>query len=183
MTVRHEYTDDDGELVGVGRMRLLKFRPPQEPGEEPGDGHDEQEPDLADPSRRPGPPVNRDNRFFWDGVAEGRLLVQRCGGCGTRRHPPRPMCGRCRSTEWEPEEISGRGTLHSYVVHHHPPLPGFELPHPVALVDLEEDRLRLVAETAGVDPDDLEIGMPVRVVVEDVAEELTVPVVRPREAP
>src|SRR5688500_8515163 len=27
-TVKHEYLTDDGELVGIGRMRMLKFKPP-----------------------------------------------------------------------------------------------------------------------------------------------------------
>ena len=51
-TVRHEYVTDDGELVGVGRMRLLKFRPPDAPAV----GH------------RPKPAVGLDNAYFWEGV-------------------------------------------------------------------------------------------------------------------
>ncbi len=29
---------------------------------------------------RPG--VDRENRWFWDGVAAGQLLIQRCTACG-----------------------------------------------------------------------------------------------------
>jgi uncharacterized OB-fold protein len=39
----------------------------------------------------------RDDDFFWEAGRDGRLLVQRCGGCGLVRHPPAPMCARCQS--------------------------------------------------------------------------------------
>ena len=109
---------------------------------------------------RPRPAIDQDTSFFWEGAKKGELLIQRCVSCGTLRHPPRPACAACRSLEWDTQRASGRGTVHSYVVHHHPQVPGFEPPYAVVLVELEEGT-RLVSNLVGVDPSEVTIGMPV----------------------
>jgi hypothetical protein len=68
-------------------------------------------------------------------------------------------------------EASGRGTVHSFVVFHHPPVPPFAYPNVIVLVDLEEGT-RLVSRLVGVDPDDVRIGMPVAVAFETVEDDL-----------
>ncbi len=88
-----------------------------------------------------------DNRFFWDGVRDGRLLLQKCTSCGVVRHPPGPMCPSCQSLAWEAVDASGRGTIHSWVVSRHPTEPDAE-PRTVVLVDLEEG-VRLVSNLVG----------------------------------
>lgn len=161
-TVRSDYTTDDGELVGVGRMRLLKFRPPAAPAAtavltaaSPASG--------AELGTRAPIAVGRDNAYFWEGVAAGELRVQRCGGCGTLRHPPQPLCDRCGSTDQGWIVATGRGTVYSHVTHHYPPLPGVQLPHVVLLVELEEG-VRLVSELAPGEPGDaVAVGVPVQV--------------------
>lgn len=174
VTIKHVYVDQADEVVGVGRMRVLKFRPPED-AESPAGGDDA---GSAPAPRRARPAVNRDNAYFWEGVEAGELRIQRCGGCGVLRHPPRPMCEVCASTEVDHVVATGRGRIHSYVIHHHPPLPGVDTPHPVLLVDLEEG-VRLLAEAAeGTDPDDVEIGRAVEVEFKAVDEELTVPAFR-----
>jgi uncharacterized OB-fold protein len=152
-TVRHEYTTDDGELVGIGRMRLLKFKPPSK------------DPQL-DLGTRAAIAIGRDNAWFWEGVDAGELRIQTCGGCGVLRHPPQPMCDRCGSTDQRFVVSSGRGSVFSHVTHHYPPLPGVQLPHTVLLVELEEG-VRVVSELApGEDAGGVEIGAPVRVCFE-----------------
>ena len=149
-TVRHEYTTDDGELVGIGRMRLLKFKPPA-PSTAPGLG------------TRAAIAIGRDNAYFWDGVEAGELRIQRCEGCAVLRHPPQPMCDVCGSTEQGFVVATGRGSVYSHVTHHYPPLPGVQLPHTVLLVELEEG-VRIVSELApGGDAAQVAIGTPVRV--------------------
>ena len=60
---------------------------------------------CLEPLTRPSPRSSSgDDRYFWDGVAEHRLLIQRCAQCGTLRHPPSPMCGSCGSLEWDTQE-------------------------------------------------------------------------------
>src|SRR5262245_9028678 len=99
-------------------------------------------------ARPPRPRQNQDSAFFWDGVAKGELRIQRCSGCELLRHPPRPMCPRCQSLDWDHAVASGRGTVYSFVVHHHPPVYGLEVPFTVALVELEEGT-RIVGNLVG----------------------------------
>ena len=75
---------------------------------------------------------------------------------------------------------AGTGEVFSYVVHHHPPVPGKQLPLAVALVQLPEG-VRMVGELSGVRPDRVRIGLPVRVVFARVDDELTLPAWRPAE--
>jgi uncharacterized OB-fold protein/acyl dehydratase len=168
ITNRLDYTDQHGELVATMKFRILKFRPRQAAPAE-----------AAPPRpRRPRPSLTHDNRFFFEGAKEGKLLIQRCSNCGTLRHPPRPACGVCRSFEWEPIESSGRGTVYSFVVNHHPKVPAFDYPLVVVLVELEEGT-RLVANIEGVTPETVAIGMQVEVGFETFDDELTLPVFHP----
>jgi uncharacterized OB-fold protein len=57
--------------------------------------------------------------------------------------------------------MSGRGSVYSFVVAHHPPIPPFEYPNVIVLVELAEGT-RIVSNLPGVDPDEVEVGMPVQ---------------------
>lgn len=163
VTTRSEYRDADGALVATMRFRILKFRPAARSEPKP---------------PRPRPAITMDSQFWFDGVADGKLLIQRCASCGTLRHPPGPACGHCRSYEWDTVESSGRGTVHSFVVNHYPQVPAFDYPLPIGLIELEEGT-RLVADLIGVDPADIAVGMPVEVEFVAVDDELTLPMFRP----
>ena len=134
--------------------------------------------DAAPRPLRPRPALTEDNAFFFEGTAENRLLIQRCASCGALRHPPRPACAVCRSFEWDTVVASGRGTVYSYVVVHHPQVPAFDYPLPIAVVELEEGT-RLVADLLGVAPDAVRVGMAVAVEFVAVDDELTLPMFRP----
>jgi len=95
------------------------------------------------------PRPDHDDRFFWDGVAEGRLLVRACADCGHVQHPPTPMCPACQSLRWEPREVTGRGTVLAWIASKHPSAPDAE-PRIVVLVQLD-DGPRLVANLYGAD--------------------------------
>ena len=82
--------------------------------------------------------------------------------CGALRHPPGPMCPACgEASDGGYVVAAGTGEVFSYVVHHHPPVPGKRLPMVVALVQLPEG-VRMVGEMPGVRPDQVRIGLPVR---------------------
>jgi uncharacterized OB-fold protein/acyl dehydratase len=151
VTTRTEYRDQQGEMVATMRFRILLYRP--EPRTAPAAPAD-----APAPGARLQPIVTQDNAYFFDGLAEGEIRIQRCGSCGKLRHPPRPRCAACGSYEYGTVAAAGTGTLHSYVVAHHPPMPGFTYPLAVGLVELTEG-VRLVAEL-DIDPRHLEIGMP-----------------------
>ena len=165
---RTTFTDQHGEEVGWMTFRVLKFKPNQPAAAAPSAGAAPAKP------RRLRPPLGHDNQWWWEGIAAGELRIQRCKECGTLRHPPRPMCGQCQSLAWDWIVSKGAGTVHSYVVLHHPPVPGYEYPLPVALVDLDEGT-RLVANVAGCAPSEIRIGMRVQARIEPVDEEMKLP--------
>jgi uncharacterized OB-fold protein len=120
--------------------------------------------------------MNRDSQFFWDGTAAGELRIPRCNACGTLRFPPGPACQSCDAYDRGYQVAAGTGTVFSYVVHRHPPVPGKELPIVIALIDLDEG-VRMVGEVVGVD--DLQIGDRLHVDYNRIDDDLTLPVWRP----
>lgn len=94
------------------------------------------------------PVVGDDDRFFWDGARRGELLLQRCAPCGQLRHPPAPMCPHCRSLDWDTVPSTGRGTIYSWIVSHHPSEDDTD-DRVVVLVELDEG-VRLVSNLVGV---------------------------------
>ena len=46
---------------------------------------------------KPLPEPTRDSKPYWDGLNEGRLLLQQCAACRRIRHYPRPVCDACYS--------------------------------------------------------------------------------------
>jgi uncharacterized OB-fold protein len=133
-------------------------------------------------SFRLAPSMTADTQFFWDGARQGRLLIQRCRGCATLHHPPRPMCPKCHSLEWHAIEASGRGTVYSFVMPHHPPLPFFEDGYIVVLVELEEG-VRLVSNLVDIEPESVSIGMPVQVRFDTFDGDVVLPVFVPEVTP
>jgi len=77
--------------------------------------------------------------------------------------------------------VAGTGEIYSYVVHHHPPVPGKKLPIVIALVQLPEG-VRMVGELLGVGPDQVRIGLPVRVEFVRIDDQLTLPAWRATSA-
>jgi uncharacterized protein len=163
VTTRNTWTSA-GEPVATMDFRVLKYA--AGPGGPP-------------PPNTPGPAVMRpvvspDTGFFWAGTAAGELRVQRCDGCGALRHPPGPMCLSCGSMAAGYVVAAGTGEVYSYVVHHHPPVPGKKLPIVIALVQLPEG-VRIVGELIGAGPDQARIGLPVRAEFVPIDDGLTLP--------
>lgn len=144
------------EEVGQLLFRVFKFRPanPVKPATD--------KPAAPVAAKRPLPGISDDTRFFWDGARAGKLLIQRCKGCGELRHPPGPVCPSCHSFEWDTVEASGRGTVYSFVVMHYPEVPPFDHPNPIVLVELEEGT-RLISQIVGIQPGEVRIGQAVQV--------------------
>jgi uncharacterized protein len=156
------------EPVASMLFRILKFRPPPP---RPASGPPAPAPAASEALR---PVISPDTAFFWDGTAAGELRIQRCGGCGALRHPPGPMCPACGAARPGYLVAAGTGEVYSYVVQHHPPVPGKQMPLVVALVALPEG-VRMVGELLGVSPDRARIGLPVRVEFVRIDEALTLP--------
>ncbi|HWV25927.1 MAG TPA: OB-fold domain-containing protein [Aeromicrobium sp.] len=145
----------DPETVATMTFRVLKFKP--------GTGRP-----AVDRSATLRPVINRDTQFFWDGTAAGELRVQTCDACGELRHPPGPVCPSCHAMDRGYVVASGRGSVHSFLVHHAPQIPGKTLPLPIALVDLVEG-VRMVGEVDA----DVQIGDDVEVWFDRIDDDLT----------
>ena len=89
-----------------------------------------------------------------------------------------PMCGKCQSTKWESVAAKGPGTVYSHTVLYHPKFPGFEYPVICAVVELEEGT-RIVSNLVGCDAEEVHVGMPVQLSIENVDEEMKLPLFKP----
>ncbi|MFI6298210.1 bifunctional MaoC family dehydratase N-terminal/OB-fold nucleic acid binding domain-containing protein [Nonomuraea sp. NPDC050790] len=158
--------DQFDEPVAEMLFRVLKFRPKVKEVREPY------------PLK---PAVNRDTRFFWDGVKLGELRIQSCADCGELRHPPGPICPACRSANRGHVVARGEGIVYSYVVHHNPPVPGRETPFVVAVVELPEG-VRIVGNIVDCPVDAVGIGMTVRATFRAMDDELILPMWTPQES-
>ena len=79
--------------------------------------------------------------------------------------PPREVCRQCRSRDLAPRALRGEGTLASFTVVYQAP-DGYDdqAPYAVGLVDLAEGP-RLTAMLTDLDLDQLQIGMPLEMVI------------------
>jgi uncharacterized protein len=131
---------------------------------------------AASAPERPMPVPTRDSQPYWDGLREGKLMLQHCASCGKVRHYPRPVCPHCFSMESEFKAAPLTGKLHTWTVCHHPFNFFFKAhaPYIVALVDMDAG-VRINASLRGVIQDTLKIGQPLRLQFEPVSKEVTLP--------
>ena len=129
---------------------------------------------------RPVPTPSTQTKPFWDGCARGELLIQRCKSCQTVWHPPSPLCPNCFSTDYDWTPASGRGTVYTYSVIHHPFRKIWEphVPYVLAVIELAEGP-KLLSNVIDVAPDAVQVGMPVAVTFQPVSDTISLPLFRP----
>ena len=117
---------------------------------------------------------------YWEAAREGRLVVQQCQACRQLRHPPLPRCPHCHHAGVDWHAVSGDGTVYSYTVVRHPTHFAFAdtIPYVLAIVALAEGP-RLVTALTGIAPEEVRVGLPVRVVFRPVTDTVTLPYFEP----
>lgn len=132
---------------------------------------------------KPFPEITDLTRPFWEGAAQGRLMMQRCEACGTVNFHPKPWCVECGSRKLSWQQVKNQGTVYSYTVSHSVAmnLPGWELPVILALVDVD-DAARMYAQVVGVGEDGIRVGMRVEAVFEPIGAGAGIPKFRPLSA-
>jgi uncharacterized protein len=109
---------------------------------------------------------------FWDAARRQELVRPVCAACGRSFFTPQVCCPFCLCEQWHYERSSGRGVVYSATVVHRAPLPGFEPPYQVAIVDLEEDWHMLANLSSAIS---IPIGTPVAVCWIEISENWTFP--------
>jgi uncharacterized OB-fold protein len=115
---------------------------------------------------------------FWQAASEHRLVAPKCTVCGAFRMPPAPFCWNCRNQDVEWVELSGRGTVFTFIITRQPLIPQLKdaVPNVVAVIDLDgAPGCRLVSNVLQIDPEAVEIGLAVKVAWDDIDDHATIP--------
>jgi uncharacterized protein len=129
---------------------------------------------LAEPAvpyLKPLPQVSDANREFFEGLKRREFLVPKCGQCGDYNWVPYPACRSCLSEDQTWTQVSGEATVYTYsVIYRGPGAFDADVPYIVALGELtERPRPCLVlANLVGTDPDQVRIGMPIKIAYQDI---------------
>ena len=116
---------------------------------------------------KPLPDTTVLNQPFWDGLRLREFRVPKCSDCGDYNWIPYPACRSCYSENQEWVPVSGDATVWSFsVVHRCPGAFNDEVPYVVVLAKLAEEPRSLIVtgNLVDVDPADVRIGMPIKVV-------------------
>lgn len=132
------------------------------------------------PEDIPKPDVNDQSiTGYFEHAKKHELVIQKCSKCGTFRHTPMATCYNCQSFDYEWHKVSGKGTIYSYTIIHHPVHPALKerVPYNVVLVEIPDaGNVRVVGNLIdGTPNEDIKIGMPVEVTWEDIDDEITLP--------
>jgi uncharacterized OB-fold protein len=98
---------------------------------------------------------------YWEGLQQGRLMVQRCANCRTWQFGPEWLCHRCHAFDPAWTEIASRGRIFSWERVWHPShqaLKGHG-PYLAVLVELPDaGNIRMVGNLLGDPMQEVEIG-------------------------
>lgn len=108
---------------------------------------------------------------FWDSINNHQAKIQKCSACGKMRFIPLELCPKCHAADYEWTAISGNGSVYTYTIIHRAPTAAYQTdaPYVIAHVTLEEGP-RMIANMVGIDPDEVQIGMPVHITYFDVGD-------------
>ncbi len=121
---------------------------------------------------------------FWEAANRGVLAIQHCTACDSYIHPPAALCPDCQYPDLAFREVSGRGRVYTHTVVRDNVTQGFaqDEPYVIGIIELaEQERLVLVANVVGIAPEDVRVGMPVRVTFERLTESIALPQFEPDE--
>ena len=130
--------------------------------------------------KKPLPVPNLDSQAFWEGCKKHELLIPRCQNCGNYHFYPRFFCPKCLSNKLEWIKSSGKGKIYTFTIIERAGMEAFkeEVPYVLAIVELEEG-VRMMSNIVKCGLDEIEIGMSLEVVFDDVTNEITLPKFKP----
>jgi uncharacterized OB-fold protein len=109
---------------------------------------------------------------FWDALAEHTIRIQYSPSAHRYVFYPRILAPGTLADDLEWRQISGAASLFTYTVAHRPVAPHFAdaVPHIIAVAQWDEGP-RFATEIVNADPAELRVGMRIKPVFVDVAEE------------
>ena len=108
-------------------------------------------------------PISRTSKF-WQGLKEGKIYATKCQKCGRLHFPPVADCGDCGSSNVNWIELDGEGEIETFTqVVVKPASFSNESNYIVAIARLKEG-VRALAWLIGVEREDVQVGMKVRLV-------------------
>jgi uncharacterized OB-fold protein len=108
-------------------------------------------------------PISRTSKF-WQGLKEGKIYATKCQKCGKLHFPPVADCGDCGSSNVKWMELEGEGEIETFTqVVVKPASFSNESDYIVAIARLKEG-VRALAWLIGVEREDVQVGMKVRLV-------------------
>ncbi len=111
----------------------------------------------------PQPLPDPESDGFWNATAAGRLALCQCTRCRTFVQPPLERCRRCAGPV-EFTEVSGSGTLYSWITVNRQSVPGPAVPYQVGIAELNlQPGIRLAGIIYDADPGQLRVGMDINV--------------------
>jgi len=136
------------------------------------------------PSDKPRPRLDGPEQPFWAGLKDRQIRVQRCDDCGRHRFPASRYCPHCHGPHSHWDAVAGDGEVESFCIFHKAYFPGFAAETPYAVIQVRLDSgVRFFSNLAGgADNAEIQIGMRVRAVFEDVDDALTLLKFRTAEA-
>ena len=124
------------------------------------------------------PKINQIDQPFWKGAAEGKLLLQKCRGCGKVQFFPRVVCTGCFSSELDWVPARGAGKVHSFSWVFVPRNPAFKEEVPICYANIILDEGVIIeSRIVGKNLQTVKIDAKVRVVFQETASpEIKLPV-------
>ena len=123
---------------------------------------------------KPTPQMEPEAKPFWEHLRQHQMHIQKCQTCDKWFFPPSTHCPNCLTEEvaWEP--VTGTGTVWASVTMHRSYRPAYEneIPYNLSIIELDEGA-KVWANVVECQPEDVHIGMNVRVCYDDVTDDLT----------
>lgn len=131
---------------------------------------------------KPIPVPQGESDEYWNKAKEGELWLRNCNSCGNPYFYPRDISPCCFSKDTSWIKASGKASLFTYAIVHRAPHPGFaqDAPFVVAIVELEEGpQMPTSIVIDDPTPENLQIGMALEVIFEDISEKIALPKFKP----
>jgi uncharacterized OB-fold protein len=130
---------------------------------------------------KPLPEFRPETKPYWDAARNHELVIPRSKTTGEYFFYPRALSpGEDMTEDIEWVKASGKAKVWTYAIHHMGPTKAYkgDPPYVVALVETDEG-VKMMTDIVDVDPHDVQVGMEVEVVFDDVTDEVTLPKFKP----